>query len=593
MLTDDQRRRVLENRQRALLKLQTLTTSKKVTSESSQRSGSIENASTDIVAASEEPNGSSSHSKTAASSTATCFASTTLSDDAMCLKALEESELALSESTTTPSRGHFPTLGSNLDVFTSEWTSSQEEELSRAVEVAEEQAAAVAHPPHPVCPYCRTPLQTVGQLYECRNEASQGACCYSQRWPWPHFVDLELVTTGSPHCTDAPSTDDRNGGHASFRVTLTKVSAMSNGANAGIVLASVCRGLASSLAAARFFIPEALHAVPTLDAPASSFVLPLEAYETTLKHLHACVDKAGVMVRPIPRGYLSLARALHRKPSLPLLQQQPAHKDIQGAHRHHHVPERPRERLSLVDDAAVMELMRRVPPRLMATLYPYQRAGLVYALRRSCRILLADEMGCGKTLQAVALIATALGRGPVLVLCPAVVRPMWTFELDKWLDTSCGSSSGVAAVRGIEGQFDAWHDPADRWSRGSFSSVTVTSYAMLRHLPEMASWKWALVVRCRSTSFWGAVLLLCLLLLYSACMSPVVLFACAKVLDEAHEPLRTPSTAPLRPHTLPHLLRDLILGADAAAVRGGPPHLLSTLVLLYVLVSTSSSLFVF
>ena len=60
-------------------------------------------------------------------------------------------------------------------------------------------------------------------------------------------------------------------------------------------------------------------------------------------------------------------------------------------------------------------------------------------------------------------------------------------------------------------------------------------------------------------------------------MSPVVLFACAKVLDEAHEPLRTPSTAPLRPHTLPHLLRDLILHADAAAVRGDPP-LLSTLV---------------
>jgi SNF2 family DNA or RNA helicase len=92
----------------------------------------------------------------------------------------------------------------------------------------------------------------------------------------------------------------------------------------------------------------------------------------------------------------------------------------------------------------------------MATLYPYQRAGLVYALRRFGRVLLADEMGCGKTMQAVALIATALETGPVLVLCPAAVRPMWMFELDRWLD-SCGSSGRVVALRGIDGQFEAWY----------------------------------------------------------------------------------------------------------------------------------------
>lgn len=504
MLTDDQRRRVHENRQRALLKLQTLTTSKKVAAGSSSRTGCIENASTDNdVTDSVVGGGLVRPSETAASSTTRCFDSNTLSDDdAICLKALEESELALSTRTSiAPQECHpFPT--SEHEVLSSGWTSSQEEALSRAVEVAEEHDAAAVKPPHPTCPYCRTLLHTVGQLYECRNEASHGVCCYSQRWPWPHFVDLELVSTGCPHNKKAPCTDNKSK-HASFRITLTKVSSTSVGVDAGTILTSISSGLASSLSRAHLSIPEALvAAIPTPGAPASSFVLPLEAYETTLKHLHASsMDKAGVMVRPIPRGYLSLARALHRKPppSPPPLpqQQQSIHEQIQGTH-HQSVPQRPRERFSLVDDAIIMECMSRVPSRLMATLYPYQRAGLVYALRRWGRILLADEMGCGKTLQAIALIATALEQGPVLVLCPAVVRPMWMFELDKWLDSSCsggGNGDGVAALRGIEGQFDAWHDPADRWRSGSSSSVTVTSYAMLRHLPEMASWRWALVVR--------------------------------------------------------------------------------------------------
>ena len=135
-------------------------------------------------------------------------------------------------------------------------------------------------------------------------------------------------------------------------------------------------------------------------------------------------------------------------------------------------------------------------------------------------------------MQAIALISALVSEGPVLVVCPAVVRPMWLQELDKWLDSKTVSpetsneGSPVVQVRGISGQFDAWHDPADRGRRptAGFSastggtsqqclglpSVTVSSYAMLQRLPEMANdpaWRWRLVV-----------------------------------LDEAHEHLRTPAT---------------------------------------------------
>lgn len=47
----------------------------------------------------------------------------------------------------------------------------------------------------------------------------------------------------------------------------------------------------------------------------------------------------------------------------------------------------------------------RLPAGLRASLLPFQRAGVRYGLARQGRILLADEMGVGKTLQAIALAA--------------------------------------------------------------------------------------------------------------------------------------------------------------------------------------------
>lgn len=44
-----------------------------------------------------------------------------------------------------------------------------------------------------------------------------------------------------------------------------------------------------------------------------------------------------------------------------------------------------------------------MPQHLRQALMPFQRAGVQFALRREGRILLADEMGVGKTVQAIAI----------------------------------------------------------------------------------------------------------------------------------------------------------------------------------------------
>ena len=44
-----------------------------------------------------------------------------------------------------------------------------------------------------------------------------------------------------------------------------------------------------------------------------------------------------------------------------------------------------------------------MPAHLRQALMPFQQAGVQFALRREGRLLLADEMGVGKTVQAIAI----------------------------------------------------------------------------------------------------------------------------------------------------------------------------------------------
>jgi SWI/SNF-related matrix-associated actin-dependent regulator 1 of chromatin subfamily A len=64
-------------------------------------------------------------------------------------------------------------------------------------------------------------------------------------------------------------------------------------------------------------------------------------------------------------------------------------------------------------------------------LRPFQRAGVAYALR-SRRCFIADSMGLGKTIQALAVIA-ADALYPAVVVCPASVKFNWERESAKWI----------------------------------------------------------------------------------------------------------------------------------------------------------------
>lgn len=77
-----------------------------------------------------------------------------------------------------------------------------------------------------------------------------------------------------------------------------------------------------------------------------------------------------------------------------------------------------------------------VPDRIGGELKNFQRAGIYYAVR-SRRCFIADDMGTGKTIQALVSLELAEDRGvtayPALVVCPATLVLNWEREAKKWL----------------------------------------------------------------------------------------------------------------------------------------------------------------
>lgn len=70
-------------------------------------------------------------------------------------------------------------------------------------------------------------------------------------------------------------------------------------------------------------------------------------------------------------------------------------------------------------------------PTLSGTLMPYQKAGVAYASTVG-RCLIADQMGLGKTVEAIATLE-ARDAFPAIIVCPASLKENWRREIGKWL----------------------------------------------------------------------------------------------------------------------------------------------------------------
>tara|TARA_R110002020_G_scaffold216353_6_gene423983 strand:- start:4247 stop:6343 length:2097 start_codon:yes stop_codon:yes gene_type:complete len=80
-------------------------------------------------------------------------------------------------------------------------------------------------------------------------------------------------------------------------------------------------------------------------------------------------------------------------------------------------------------------------------LYPFQYVGVRFAELAGGRCLIGDDMGIGKTMQAIAYASLHRELWPVLVVCPSSVKYNWAKEIDTWL-----KDVSVEIVNGFKGE---------------------------------------------------------------------------------------------------------------------------------------------
>jgi len=66
-------------------------------------------------------------------------------------------------------------------------------------------------------------------------------------------------------------------------------------------------------------------------------------------------------------------------------------------------------------------------------LYNFQKDGIKFGVQKFGRLLLGDEMGIGKTVQAIGIAWLYRDAWPLLVIAPSSLKYQWRDEFIRWI----------------------------------------------------------------------------------------------------------------------------------------------------------------
>lgn len=89
---------------------------------------------------------------------------------------------------------------------------------------------------------------------------------------------------------------------------------------------------------------------------------------------------------------------------------------------------------------------------LRAALFPFQREGIQMALARNGRVILADDMGLGKSIQALGIASYYRTEWPLLIVAPASMVASWHEQVLRWLPSVQPAS--ISVMYDGKGQLD-------------------------------------------------------------------------------------------------------------------------------------------
>jgi superfamily II DNA or RNA helicase len=148
---------------------------------------------------------------------------------------------------------------------------------------------------------------------------------------------------------------------------------------------------------------------------------------------------------------------------------------------------------TILADATPSWQSLRAARRANIALFPFQlEPALSVTAGLASRILLADEVGLGKTIQAGLIVAELLDRRPhghVLVVAPASLKEQWRTELKDRFDIPAWIADAASLAR----LGSAWTDRSNPWQT---HAVTITSIDYVKRLE---------VIRALEPLVWDAV----------------------------------------------------------------------------------------
>jgi SWI/SNF-related matrix-associated actin-dependent regulator of chromatin subfamily A-like protein 1 len=86
------------------------------------------------------------------------------------------------------------------------------------------------------------------------------------------------------------------------------------------------------------------------------------------------------------------------------------------------------------DDLGCRPRLTHLPSSLYHSLYSFQKVGVQYGVDHHARIVLGDEMGVGKTIQAISMAYLFQKDWPVLIITPSSLKYSWRDELLTWVE---------------------------------------------------------------------------------------------------------------------------------------------------------------
>lgn len=112
-------------------------------------------------------------------------------------------------------------------------------------------------------------------------------------------------------------------------------------------------------------------------------------------------------------------------------------------------------KINYENDDLSKKLIDMLPKELESKLYDFQKKGVEFGLKNHGRVLIGDEMGVGKTVQALCLVTCYSSDWPVLVLTPATLKYTWFQEIAKWLGAKLGNMVTKQEVQVLKGSNDS------------------------------------------------------------------------------------------------------------------------------------------